>query len=245
MSYILEALKKLEQKRRQEGIPDLLTPPALQGKERRRRSVWPYVILAALVVNAGIIALVWRAPWRHAQPPAAAVPPVAAQIASSARETPVAGQALTKDVSGPEKEVPPVKIAALSPPVIQQPSVSAPPATPRQEVAAPAKAVPAKPAVAPPPTRPAPPADIPAPPGKKVVPLKELPPTIRSSLPELKMTVHLYNTDPSSRMVVINSKTFREGQSPSPGLKVEQITPAGVVFSSQGYRFLLAINENI
>jgi hypothetical protein len=76
-----------------------------------------------------------------------------------------------------------------------------------------------------------------------VLSIKELPAAIKGSLPELKMTVHSYNEQPQSRFVVINNITVREGQLINAELKVEQITPNGVILNYQGHRFVLGINE--
>ena len=89
------------------------------------------------------------------------------------------------------------------------------------------------------------PVSKPAPPKGKVLRIQDLPGDLKTSLPALKMTVHSYNEQPPSRFAIINDKTMREGQFLVPQLKVEQITAIGVVFSYQGYRFLLGINENL
>ena len=82
-------------------------------------------------------------------------------------------------------------------------------------------------------------------PSNKVLSIKELPAAIKGSLPELKMTVHSYNEQPQSRFVVMNNNTIREGQSINADLKVEQITPNGVILNYQGHRFVLGINETL
>lgn len=77
MSYILEALKKSEQERHRgqaPGLQALHTLPAQTGQSRRW---WPYVLMLALLLNAGLL-LIWR-PWQATQPaPAAAPAPVTA-----------------------------------------------------------------------------------------------------------------------------------------------------------------------
>ena len=49
---------------------------------------------------------------------------------------------------------------------------------------------------------------------------------------------HLYSGKPKDRLVGINDRTLREGDSVEPGLVLEQITPDGMVLSYKGYRFL-------
>lgn len=71
MSFILEALKKLEQKRHQGTVPDLMTIHEAK-RQRPARMIWPYAV-AILMVNAIILAAVFR-PWEaKEQMPAAQV----------------------------------------------------------------------------------------------------------------------------------------------------------------------------
>lgn len=80
MSYILEALKKSEARRRSGEAPDLTqTPPPTA----RRGGRWPLLVLTLLVVGAGSALGVWLATNRDGDAPApapqhAASPPVAA-----------------------------------------------------------------------------------------------------------------------------------------------------------------------
>jgi len=75
----------------------------------------------------------------------------------------------------------------------------------------------------------------------KVQPLSELPLAIQNELPAMTMQLHSYSSKSGSSMVSINSRMLKEGESLSPGLRVEQITADGVIFSYKGYRFLFAI----
>ena len=62
MSIILDALKKLEQKRQKGPVPDLMTVHTPEPQEPKKRPLWPYLVLAALILNAGVLAAVFR-PW--------------------------------------------------------------------------------------------------------------------------------------------------------------------------------------
>lgn len=70
-----------------------------------------------------------------------------------------------------------------------------------------------------------------------VLALSDLPPDVRRGIPEMSFAVHLYSTRPTERMVSINGKMMKEGQEITTGLKLEQITSDGMIFSYQGYRF--------
>jgi len=66
MSYILEALKKLEQKRQQRETPKFLAFQPEMEQKPRKWWIWPSVILAVFLLNTGAL-LWWFAPWRSGQ----------------------------------------------------------------------------------------------------------------------------------------------------------------------------------
>ena len=72
---------------------------------------------------------------------------------------------------------------------------------------------------------------------QKVVPLAELPLTIQQEIPAMTIPLHAYSSKPRDRLVSINDRMLREGESLTPGLRLEQITPDGLIFSYKGYRF--------
>jgi len=57
VSYILEALKKLEQKRERDRAPERLILSLGHEERRRKRLFWPYVLAAVLLLNA--LVMVW------------------------------------------------------------------------------------------------------------------------------------------------------------------------------------------
>jgi general secretion pathway protein B len=67
--------------------------------------------------------------------------------------------------------------------------------------------------------------------------LRELPPAIRKDLPNLSFSMVVHAPRPADRMISINGRMMREGQEISPGLKLEEITPNGAIFTFQGRRF--------
>jgi general secretion pathway protein B len=58
-------------------------------------------------------------------------------------------------------------------------------------------------------------------------------------LPELRVDMHTYAQKPQDRFVLINMRKAREGDMLPGGVKVESITPDGVVVSHNGSQFLL------
>jgi general secretion pathway protein B len=62
-----------------------------------------------------------------------------------------------------------------------------------------------------------------------------------SAVPEVSMSLHVYDPNPASRFAFINGRRAQEGDVLPNGLRVESITPEGAVLDWQGRRFLLAL----
>jgi len=74
-------------------------------------------------------------------------------------------------------------------------------------------------------------------PAQNVVSLAELPLSLQQELPPMTISVHAYSGRPGDRLVGINNRMLREGDYVVPGLKLEQITPEGMILSYKGYSF--------
>ena len=72
---------------------------------------------------------------------------------------------------------------------------------------------------------------------QQVMQLYELPAAIQREIPDMAVQLHAYSSNPSERLVSINSIRLREGGYLMAGLKLEEITPDGMIFSYKGYRF--------
>ncbi len=59
------------------------------------------------------------------------------------------------------------------------------------------------------------------------------------TLPALLLNLHVYDQAPGNRFVMLNSRRLREGDELPEGIRVERITPDGVVLVARGRRFLL------
>jgi len=55
--------------------------------------------------------------------------------------------------------------------------------------------------------------------------------------------VHAYSGQPKNRLVGIDNRMLHEGDSPSPGVRIDEITPEGMIFSYRGYRFARTVQD--
>jgi general secretion pathway protein B len=250
VSYILEALKKLEQKKERDRAPGRLILSLGHEERRRKRLFWPYVLAAVLLLNA--LVMVW---WMSGpegekggnlkgqagalQAPGGMLPaPVAGGAERAAIPAGTAGLEAAKPEagsSGPARPVMPggedyagkgASIRAAAPP--KEPPGAEPPAKAAEKVAPPAapEAGRGKNAKA----------------ARRVLEIKELPQSIRGALPQFRISGHAYSPEPQTRVARINEKIIQEGQDLAPGLRVEEIVPDGVIFAFQGYRFRVGLN---
>jgi general secretion pathway protein B len=239
MSYILDALRKSERERRRGSIPDPLTVQEPLPHEKRRRAVWPFIIMAALLINAVIFGLWFGS--RYSQKA-----PVFQEEASQNIHTPQQANNLpqsapqTKDEQKniPIKNIP--HTGKLSPDVLnsQEHTKSREHPVRKGEETnhditriSPGNTMSASETEK----------EIPPPDKTKLYSLNELPSSVRQKLPDFSLSVFLYADEPASRMVRVNGNTMKEGQYLSSGLKLEEIIPDGVIFSYLNYRFRIGI----
>jgi general secretion pathway protein B len=235
MSYILDALKKSEKKRQNGTVPDLMTVQDIMAQKPRKRLLWPYLLLIALLLNAGILA--WWLSLLQSKKPKVVVQSSAGQqhglktlesahevsgvqLPAVAAPSSIPGNTISQEVrTGGEDSVDAIGSREISTTVPQQTptpkhllnesqSLTNTRITSQQEV----------------------------------VTLKDLPLSIQESLPAFNITVSVYSDDPASRIVKINSQKLQEGQYLTDGLKLEEITRNGVIFSYQNYRFRVGHN---
>lgn len=243
MSFILDALRKSDQQRQRSGAPTLATAqvPLVEPKPF---VWWWYAILAAVLIGAGIL-IGWMHQWQS-DPAVPAIPSGAGRpLESSAQKfTPAPLPAVPESPGKPEHQPPPREATALT----QAPP---PPSVSDTLRVTPVRSVPAaqQPAavVSSPSVAAAPiqeehvhPGDAAREPG--VMKLTELPPALQQEIPKLPVLAHSYSSKPKDRFVFINDRMWREEEFPVPGLKLEQITADGMVFSYKGYRFRRGTN---
>lgn len=224
MSYILDALRKSDQQRRQGGVPTLpAVAVAALSPERPALSLYGPPVLVL------ILAVVMTINWVRSWP---VEPAMIAAGAEKPREAPLRQAA--------PSAVPSLLVVPPSPPV-------ASPAAPLPE--APAVRRRLLPATATDTRLPPPGAGV-AGPRDAALAMPEMqtdrgasmasadmPLAIRQQIPPLVVAAHLYSSKPRDRLVSINGRTLREGDSVTPELVLEQITPEGMSFAFRGYRF--------
>lgn len=230
MSYILDALRKSDQQRQRGAAPTLLAGQVPVAAPKQPVTL-TYGLLAAALVGAGM-AIGWLRPWQAEQ-----VLPGRPQIVVATPLESPAPQAAPATLP----PAPQLQIAAPPPPAARAP-VAAPAKPPpaarakAETAAAPRKAetgVPGKAAA--PEKAAASAADAQRAPG--VISMAELPLALQQELPAMAISVHAYSGNPRDRLVGINNRMLREGDEAAPGLKLEQITPDGMIFGYKGYSF--------
>lgn len=221
MSFILDALKKSEAERNRKSGPVLMdmriAPP------RRQLPVWVWVIAIVLLANTALLGYTLLR--GNAKEPVAAVPVAAPPAAATTAATAAAPAAVITGALPP-----PSLPAAAQPPapaatggVIMQsnavvsPGNAAGNSTAENYAASAASATPAS--------------------GTGNLPSDD---DLRASgvtLPELHLSLHVYDDVAANRFILLNSSRLREGQETAEGVMVEHIDPAGVVLSWRGRRF--------
>ncbi|MEK7437130.1 MAG: general secretion pathway protein GspB [Pseudomonadota bacterium] len=240
MSYILDALRKSDQLRRRGAAPTLMLGMAAATAPKPRANLY-YGVLALALLGAGI-AIGWLRPWQPApvvQAPAAiaAQAPAAAQarLPAPQRDRPAVPQPERTTRKNAQTAAPDVRPgpAPLPAPAKPQGSASAKPA--RQTAPSKSAAGAPKQAAAPA-RRPDSEAAGTTAPGP-VIAMKDLPLAIQHELPPMSISVHAYSDKTGERLVGINNRLLHEGAEVAPGLKLEQITPDGMILSYKGYSF--------
>lgn len=226
MSYILDALRKSDQQRRLGGVPTLAyaqTAPIAPERSVILQKGVPGLIL--IFVIGMLIA------WLRPPPPEPAAITTIATIAAIAAKPPASPplQAVLPLAAPAQPEPAPAEAPAAAAPV---PALAVPaprrkpPVTARSETRnMPSAAVAASPAGA----------DAALP--RKPMVSSELPSSIRKTLPVMSVAVHAYSATAGDSLVSINGRMLREGDTLAPDLKLEQITPDGMIFTYRGYRF--------
>lgn len=208
MSYILDALKKADRERKQGEIPDLKSISPVVVEGMERRGNLIWPVMAIALVA---VSLSWFKPWEGKSPDR--MGGISVQQPAPLVATPAA-----KAVASERSETAPRPVAA-----VQR-------AEAVKEISEPQSDVQTTQAAA---TQP----DASTTASNAIPGIMELPASIRNSLPAIKISGHIYDENPSSRMVIINDKVMHEGKYLVGDLMIEEITDNGIVLNQSGTLF--------
>lgn len=224
MSFILDALKKSESERQRQGGPALfevkVAPP------RHRVAPWIALVAVLLAINLGVVGwLLGRSSSTHVPSTpiqtataATAPAPTSASVAPPSGALPASAARASTGVNAPNADA--VAAAADSGdtnPADYEPAVEPPRGTPVQDS------------------------------GGSVVretesglpTYKEAAAAPGANLPSLRLDLHVYAAQPGDRFVFLNMTKLHEGEALPQGVRVDSITPDGVILSYRGEKFVM------
>lgn len=203
MSYILDALKKSEQERGNSSIPSVQTIHSSSLNYADKKTAWPYVLIAALLLNLAAI-LYYVAVKDNDDIPAT----------TDESKDKVQQITTTETIANPiiEKSVDarPVK-TNIGEHEKAFTSETDHMTTPRQKTVPEPKAQQTN--------------------NKTIVEFYDLPESIKQQLPAIIISAHVYSTNPAHRSIVINNNFLEEGEYILDDLVLYEITSDGAIFS--------------
>ena len=262
MSYILDALRKSEQQRLQGAAPLLITTQISYNVDKQPAFLL-YGLVAAILICAGIL-IGWLRPWQHyetkpvedsitlkqydaklaqiapkpqllpPEPEKTTKPELALPEQKLISTTKLASRAGSREQDVPAHSNISAKVAAM-PRKLQ--TSTAVPEVPKQiadEAATPTMEKTILPSLESNGTN-----------GivdetaqeHKIIAMSELPLAIQQEIPKMSISGHAYSSVAKERIVGINDHLLQEGEYLTPGLRLEQITEDGLVFSYKKYLF--------
>jgi hypothetical protein len=259
MSFILDALKKLEKQRQRGSMPDLATVHITEPRKHRKHPLWLYLFFAALVLNAGMLALFFipretgkilsaTSPVEHSNKQVSAISQTpslpseqsgSAETISSGRHDPATREPsersksddrnYQRDFQSEQVRPKPVRKHKSEHPFDTDNNINANLLNNKLNSKHSSNTLPQVSPTAPPffhqtdPNKPASQEDIPE--------LSQLPQSVRSEIPSIKLFGHIYSDSPETRLVNINGDILREGDSVAKNITVKEITKNGVILT--------------
>jgi general secretion pathway protein B len=222
MSYILDSLKKSEQKRKQLEQPGLYSEPlGSLARPSSGRRVWPYLLVAALLLNAGLLGWYLLGQGESDNQATDIVPvrqtvmpvhqPAAPQVAQSpdtvtatpaGELTPLAPPAGSERLQDIEEPLP-------APPAVG--SVTASAVRTGNLVTAP-----------------------------EPIPVSQLPADLQQQLPPLILSLHYFAGPEANSLIRLDGVILRTGEQLQKGLSVREIVADGVILDFHGRLIWLA-----
>lgn len=218
MSYILDALNKSEQERQQQKLPNLKTShtPLILHSGHRPLLVVSMLILASLLLMSAAFAY-WYINLR-ADATTSIMPGSSAGATAGGLQSMGGSLEVVKIPSNAESNIAPARV--------DQP-VSGVASEPDEQVILPQIL---------PPQRPTPSLDQ-----SSIPDIVDLPVSVQEKIPTLAFSTHIYASEPGWRMVGINGKSRRQGDSITDSLRLIEITEGGVVLKYDNYIFRMSV----
>ncbi len=215
MSFILDALKKSENERQRADAPALYEMKA--APPRRGVATWLIVLAALLIINVLVLSVVLLRGNHAAAPEANASgtgsPAAAGPTPAVAANPPLMAAAPATAAAPPAAAPAPDNAPQAAPAGTGAGDDDAPAVEPSRGAAAAANG------------------DVPT--------YEQAASAPGANLPELKLDLHAYASNPADRFVFLNMLNLKEGQTSPAGVRVETITPDGAILSWRGTRFFL------
>jgi len=270
MSYILEALNKSEQERQRGSVPNLQSVQVSTRPPVRKRTRWIGLFIALLIVSAASFVYwlqPWKTEILNKQDVTISSKAPVPETVATPSPAKLPQPKLTQPSVKPKDAIPAASGLVLTKPSPEQiERTTKPVIKPVKPVARqkkPKAVVSKKKAMEPLPAdtarqwqkitpsstsqaaavkkQPHPQQAKPQPDSRPRLPTAaELPVAIQRGLPGIRISAHIYSDKPASRMVIINDKTVREGETVAGGVTIEEITREGVIFRFQARRFRMS-----
>ena len=239
MSYILDALRKSDQLRQRGAAPMLLLGQTAATAPKQPTLLY-YGVFALVLLAVGI-GIGWLRPWQAVPAPAV----VSAKLPGAEASQQPAPQPDIAPKPGPSAQTS-AQNALAATQAVPAPASAAAPAKPKKHASVKPKKRTAQPkvaevepknAAAPAPGRSTGSTQAVAAPLPVSMAMADLPLAIQQELPPMSISVHAYSDKAADRLVGINNRLLHEGQDVAPGLRLEHITPNGMILSFKGYKF--------
>lgn len=235
MSYILDALRKSEQERRQIDAPVNAPPSAESVELPRQEKAWWLVATFLLAAVVGVSAYLMLRRGSESTNSESIVAPTnepaaSAPVIASAPVHPPEPVVNTGIRPAPELKPHPLLNSQVDKGAVRsledetRAETSAPRAAPRERRPPPVGVV-ASPATS---TS-----------GDSVKFLRSMSPDFQRSLPELTVNIHIYAPREADRILYINNRQYHAGDRVHDGVHVEEIVEDGAVLSFRGQKFKL------
>ncbi len=223
MSYILDALKKSEQERGQGNIPNVQTVHSSSlNYDNEKNTYWPYILIAAVLLNLLAISyFIFDKEKKLHTGDSPATTEKAPEATDTFLPTEMKVEVATKkelkttqekliNTTAENKNYPTINTKKLSPAPASKPTKTE--TTWKKETKK----------------------SVPRTSNKFITDYYDLPDSIKSQLPIITVSAHVFSTNPLQRSVVINNNFMEEGEYISNRLILHEITKDGAIFDYQG-----------